>query len=168
MMWQRSEPKDWPQAAGVVVLEMGRGESRDGVVGRWLAESRSTERQTWHLRCATHEGGVWAGLAELIESLIPSIRERAPELLSRHSRELSLVLPAMRAELEFPASLTDTIEAPEQTRNYPADRAYRCLHGLGGSERLFPRDRPRPQLEPAGCRPGGGPLRARSWRPRPR
>lgn len=45
-------------------------------------------------------------------------------------RELCLIVPALRSELGFPKSLTDTVDEDEKTRNYPADRAYRCLHGL--------------------------------------
>jgi tetratricopeptide (TPR) repeat protein len=130
MTQQRNHSQVWPQSAGIAVVEGERGKARDAVVARWLAECRSAPGRSWHLNCSTEDGGLWAGLATLIESLLPALRESAPELLSRHGRELCLVVPALHSELRFPQSLTDTIDKEEKTRNYPADRAYRCLHGL--------------------------------------
>ncbi|MDX6708508.1 MAG: hypothetical protein QOI48_4354 [Solirubrobacteraceae bacterium] len=130
MQWQRSEPQCWPQAAGVIVLEAEPGAARDDVVTRWLDERRNTGGPTWHVHCRQQEGGPWAGLDTLVEELVAAIRERAPELLARHSHELCLVVPRLESELTFPRSLTDTSEEDEKTRNYAADRAYRALHGL--------------------------------------
>jgi tetratricopeptide (TPR) repeat protein len=130
MTWQRAEPQSWPKAPGVVVLEGQPGEARDAVVGRWLAERHDAGGPTWRLQCRPLDGGAWAGLATLIQDLLPSLRQCAQDLLRRHGRELCLVLPALRCELWFPQSLTDTAGDDEKTRNYAADRAYRCLHGL--------------------------------------
>jgi len=70
------------------------------------------------------------GLRELFQELIPTLRCQAPQLLERHAQELCQVLPELRFELGFPQSLTDIVPEEEKTRNYAADRAYRCLHGL--------------------------------------
>lgn len=130
MHWQTREPATWPREAGVVVLEGEPGEARDDVVQRWLAERRDSG-PTWRLACRPQDGGgLWAGLSMLVGDVACSLHDRAPELLSRHAHELSLVVPALRSQLEFPQSLTDTVEEDEKTRNYAADRAYRSLHGL--------------------------------------
>jgi tetratricopeptide (TPR) repeat protein len=130
MHWQHREPQAWPQRPGVVVLESERGEARDAVVERWLSARGDHGGPTWRLHCRPQEGGMWAGLGELVEDLLPALRERAPDLLSRHAHELCLVAPALRSQLDFPQSLTDTVQGDEKTRNYAADRAYRSLHGL--------------------------------------
>jgi tetratricopeptide (TPR) repeat protein len=130
MHWQTHEPAAWPREAGVVVLEGEPGAARDEVVERWLAERRDSG-PTWRLACRPQDGGgLWAGLNTLIEDVAGAMHDRAPELLSRHAHELSLVVPALRSQLEFPQSLTDTVDEEEKTRNYAADRAYRSLHGL--------------------------------------
>jgi tetratricopeptide (TPR) repeat protein len=111
-------------------LEGEPGEARDDVVDRWLAERRDGG-PTWRLACRPQDGGgLWAGVNALIEDIVGVLRDRAPDLLSRHAHELSLVLPALRSQLAFPQSLTETVEEDEKTRNYAADRAYRSLHGL--------------------------------------
>jgi len=130
MNWKHNEPCDWPQPAGVVILESEPGKARDAVVADWLHERRGCGGRTWHLQCSPLNGGIWAGLAALVDSLVPTLREQAPELLVRHGHELRLLLPELGAELGFPQSLTDTASDEEKTRNYAADRAYRCLHGL--------------------------------------
>jgi tetratricopeptide (TPR) repeat protein len=130
MHWQSREPKPWPQEAGVVVLESGPGEARDGVVASWLADRNDSGGPTWRLQCSSREGGTWAGLDTLVQKLVPDLHEQAPELLSRHAHELCLIVPALRAQLAFPETLTDTAQDDERTRNYAADRAYRSLHGL--------------------------------------
>jgi tetratricopeptide (TPR) repeat protein len=129
MQWRRHEPKDWPETTGVIVLECPPGEARDGVVARWLGR-RDAGGPTWRLRCRSQEGGAWAGLDSLVEDLAGTLRERAPDLLARHGQELCLVVPALRSQLTFAQNLTDTADPGEQTRNYPADRAYRSLQGL--------------------------------------
>jgi tetratricopeptide (TPR) repeat protein len=130
MLWLSSEPQSWAQRAGVIVLEGEAGGARDGVVARWLHQRESRSGPTWWLQCRSQEGGAWAGLNRLVEDLVPRLRDRAPELLSRHGRELSMVLPGLTPELSFPQSLADTAPDDDRARNYAADRAYRSLHGL--------------------------------------
>lgn len=130
MLWLSSEPRPWPQRTGVIVLEGEAGSARDDVVARWLRQRESCSGPTWHLHCRCQEGGVWAGLNRLVADLVPVLRERAPELLVRHGRELTLVHPALTAELSFPRCLADTAPDDDRARNYAADRAYRSLHGI--------------------------------------
>jgi len=130
MHWQRHEPQAWPDRAGVVVLEGAPGAARGEAVGRWLSQHSAGGGPTYRLQCRAHEGGTWAGLSTLIADLVAAMRERAPDLLARHAQELCLVVPALRSQLAFPQSLTDTVSDEEKTRNYAADRAYRSLHGL--------------------------------------
>ncbi len=133
--WQCSQPRSWPLAPGLSVLEANRGEERHEIISSWLADQmlapdRDGAGQMLRLRCRPEDGGPWAGLRELFQELIPTLRRQAPQLLERHAQELCQVLPELRSELGFPQSLTDIVPEEEKTRNYAADRAYRCLHGL--------------------------------------
>ncbi|MGH8933095.1 MAG: tetratricopeptide repeat protein [Egibacteraceae bacterium] len=115
----------------MILLEAAPGPARGVVVQQWLAEAEQSGATTWLLNCAYEEGGVWAGLADLIQDLVPQIRERAPQLLIKHSYELCLVLPTLRRHLTVRnPNLTETVNKDEKTRNFPADRAYRSLHGV--------------------------------------
>jgi len=127
MQWQCSEPQRG--RPGVTVLEAAPGPARDEVVARWLGRHPSGDG-AWRVRCDAREGGPWSGLDALLEALVPRLREHAPELLTQHAHELRLVVPSLTSDLDFPKSLTDTVDGDEKTRNYPADRAYRSLHGL--------------------------------------
>jgi len=131
----RSESASWPHEPGVTVLECNPGEPRDLVVARWLTERALAEGsddigQVLRVRCRPEDGGTWAGLRELVEALVVSLRLPEPDLLSRHAADICPVIPELGTQLGFPQSLTDTVSDEEKTRNYPADRAYRCLHGL--------------------------------------
>jgi tetratricopeptide (TPR) repeat protein len=115
----------------VVVFEAQPGRDRDTIVAQWLADHRQSGATTWLLNCACEEGGIWAGIADLLYGLVPQIREHAPHLLVKHSYELCLVLPTLRTQLPVRnPTLTETVSEKEKTRNYPADRGYRSLHGL--------------------------------------
>jgi tetratricopeptide (TPR) repeat protein len=130
MQWYSDEPQPWPETPGVVVLESEPGEARDAVVERWLSRNGAGVGPTWRLECGHRARGPWAGLEALVEDIVATLRDRAPDLLARHGHELCLVVPALRSRVDFPRSLTDTVEGEEKTRNYAADRAYRSLHGL--------------------------------------
>ena len=135
MNWPASQPQSWPHAPGLTVVEANRGRARAEIVSAWLADQvlgsdRDGTGQVLRLRCRPQDGGPWAGLREPVQELVRSLRREAPELLERHAPELCQVLPELRSELGFPQSLTDTVPDEEKTRNYAADRAYRCLHGL--------------------------------------
>lgn len=76
-------------------------------------------------------GGPWAGLRQLFAELLPEIEAELPELVERHASELAYVLPALKHELGVRnQTLTDLAPAEEKVRNYPADRAFRIVHGL--------------------------------------
>ncbi|MGH8907011.1 MAG: tetratricopeptide repeat protein [Egibacteraceae bacterium] len=132
MQWEHTSLRFSPELVGhAIVLEAEPGQARDAVVQQWLAKSRENGAVTWLLRCAYDWGGMWAGLADLLQDLVPQIRQRAPQLLAKHSYELCLVLPTLRQDLVVRnPTLTDIASGHEKTRNFPADRAYRSLHGL--------------------------------------
>jgi tetratricopeptide (TPR) repeat protein len=114
-----------------VFLEAESGPHRTAVLEGWLAQARQHCSSVLHLSGDMDEYGVWAGLQGLLESVLPRIRELAPQLIERHSYELCLVLPALRRELNVNnPCLTDVAADDEKVRNYPNDRAYRSLHGL--------------------------------------
>jgi tetratricopeptide (TPR) repeat protein len=130
MQWHSREPQSWPERAGVTVLEASPGAARDAVLARWIAAGAEQPGPTWRLACDSRDGGPWSGVDALAEDLVEMLRTSAPALLRQHAQELCLILPGLKADVEFPQSLTDTLSGEEKTRNYAADRAYRNLHGL--------------------------------------
>lgn len=118
-------------ASQVILLEAQPGRLRREVLQQWLQDSQINGASTWLLSCDFEEEGVWAGLKDLIAGLLPQIQEKAPELIIKHSYELTMVLPALRRQISVHnATLTDTTVFQEKVRNYPIDRAYRIVHGL--------------------------------------
>jgi tetratricopeptide (TPR) repeat protein len=118
-------------AGRVVVLEAEPGQARQGVLRQWLNAAQQSGAATWLLSCAFEEGGVWAGLADLVQEVIPHIQQTAPDLIDKHSYELCVVLPALRRHIAVRnLTLTDTATGEEKTRLYPLERVYRSLHGL--------------------------------------
>src|SRR5262249_49343484 len=97
----------------------------------WLARARQAGRAVLRLDGDVAQHGVWSALDQLLWSVLPDVRVRAPELIERHAYELCLVLPALRRDIQ-PRNpcLTDVASDEEKVRNYPNDRAYRSLHGL--------------------------------------
>ena len=131
MQWHDHDPGYRPdELTRVAVLEAEAGPARRELLECWRRQAADAGCRTWLLRCAPEQGGLWAGLAELIESAVAPIEHDAPGLVAAHGYEITLVLPRYRARLEVSRPLTDTVAPAEQTRNYPADRAYRSLHGL--------------------------------------
>lgn len=87
--------------------------------------------EVFFLDCAFENGGPWAGVKDLFAAVVPLAAARRPDLLRRHDYELVHVLPELRRQLAVRnPSLTDTAATEEKTRNYPADRAFRIVHGL--------------------------------------
>jgi tetratricopeptide (TPR) repeat protein len=114
-----------------VFLEAEAGPQRTAVLDAWLTQARQNGSSVLHLSGDVDEHGVWAGVQGLLESVLPRIRQVAPQLIERHSYELCLVLPPLRRELSVKnPCLTDVAADDEKVRNYPNDRAYRSLHGL--------------------------------------
>ncbi|MBA2377690.1 MAG: tetratricopeptide repeat protein, partial [Rubrobacter sp.] len=98
---------------------------------QYLKKAESDGAISWFLSCDSEVNGVWAGLKDWLYELIPQIQESAPELIAKHSYELTLVLPDLRRKISVRnPNLTDTAVNDESVRNYPLDRAYRILHGL--------------------------------------
>lgn len=96
-----------------------------------LLRATPPSARSWALRCAFEEGGPWAGVRDLFRELLDDLRGAAPDLVHRHDYELVHVLPELRCQLQLRnPCLTDTAEGDERIRNYPADRAYRIVHGL--------------------------------------
>ncbi|HJT57300.1 MAG TPA: tetratricopeptide repeat protein [Ktedonobacteraceae bacterium] len=119
-------------AGHVLVLEAHPGKARRSILQDWLQESEcSSDVQTWLLSCDFNEGGAWAGLQDLLQDLVPSIQDHAPDLIAKHSYELCMAAPALQGFLpiKYP-SLTDIAPDNERVRFYGLSRAYRSLHGL--------------------------------------
>ncbi|MBV9175366.1 MAG: tetratricopeptide repeat protein [Chloroflexi bacterium] len=114
-----------------LVLEAPAGSARAAVLDAWLDQARNEGRRTLHISGNVDQRGIWAGLDQLLWSVVPGVRQRAPQLVERHAYELCLVLPTLRREIEIKnPCLTDVANDEEKVRNYPNDRAYRSLHGL--------------------------------------
>lgn len=120
---------DWRNRT--VVLAAPRGPARRAILKLWLYQARKAGAATWLLSCALEQEGLWAGLAAMLEDLVPRIQAVAPELIERHSYELCLIVPRLRESVIVQnPNLTEAATEEEKVRNYPADRAYRSLHGI--------------------------------------
>ena len=132
MDWQNKSlinPLEW--SGQVILLEAESGQARAKVLKQLLEESQLRGAKTWFLSCDFDKEGVWAGLKDLLQELVPQIQNTAPELIKNHSYELTLVLPSLRRQILVQnANLTDTAAKGEKIRNYPAERAERILHGI--------------------------------------
>ena len=133
MQWQENLPALPLESPGqTVIVEARPGRFRRQQLRDWL-EAKTGEHPSWGrlLAMDAGHGGVWAGVDEWLEQLLPEIGERAPELLQKHSFELASILPSQRQQLEASSrSLTDTASPTESVRNYAIDRAYRIGHGI--------------------------------------
>src|SRR5947209_3010905 len=124
-----SESLNLTELAGQVLL-VEAGQARRSVLEGWVRKARKGGNG-WLLPCDFAEGGPWAGVADLFLDVVPKLEANAGELLVRHDYELVSILPALRSKLNpRNPSLTDVANAKEQVRLYPADRAFRILHGL--------------------------------------
>lgn len=130
----------------ILVCEAADGAERQ----RWLrqiCQTTSEEARVFYLNVRFHDGGPWAGICELFGSLLPELRQRCLDLVEHHNAELAYVLPALKRDLGVRnQTLTDLAPPEEKVRNYPADRAYRVVHGLidllEGYKRELDNDRP--------------------------
>lgn len=113
-----------------IAIEAPPGRQRHDAL---IEEARSVDEAEdwWVLDCHFEHGGPWAGIRKLFETLVPAVEKHRPDLVRDHDYELVHVLPELRKSLEVRnPTLTDTAAAEEKTRNYPADRAFRIVHGL--------------------------------------
>ncbi len=115
----------------VLIVEGAAGRARR----RWLEEhtlpSALPHARSFSISCDFETGGPWGGVSQLFEELFTEIQGSRPELVESHALELVSVLPRLRHSLAvLNPSLTDLASPEERTRNYPADRAFRIIHGL--------------------------------------
>lgn len=132
MDWQQQMPDARSVAAGtVILLEAEAGSARREVLRRWLEDPQKDSSTTsWLLSCDFDEGGVWAGIRNMCEQILPRLEEAAPHLVLKHAYELINVMPYLLGKIEVRHPLTETAPMDEQVRNYPIDRAFRVVHGL--------------------------------------
>jgi tetratricopeptide (TPR) repeat protein len=126
-------PRPARELAGkVVILEAPAGTARRTLLQQCLQEAEQTlDAATWLLACNFSVGGAWAGLQDLLAAAVSQMEQQDPELLSAHSYELCLAAPSLRRRISVQhPTLTELAQGHERVRNYPADRAYRSLHGL--------------------------------------
>ena len=95
-------------------------------------ETAPSVSRTFQLDAHFGTGGTWSGVEPLIEAAYLSLLEmRQDALIDQHLLELHMVLLHHRDRIRPKYwCLTDTATAEEKTRFYPADRAYRLVHGL--------------------------------------
>lgn len=112
------------------VLEATPGAARNEFLGNLGAQAAGAGGRLWSINCNFENGGPWAGVRDLVSILVEEIGLE-DELVKRHTSELVHVVPSLRRHLtERHLTLTDTAPAAEKVRNYPADRAFRLVHGL--------------------------------------
>jgi tetratricopeptide (TPR) repeat protein len=115
----------------ILIVEAAAGANRRRWAEDRLQEMAQAGTRAFSVCCDFDAGGAWAGVSELFASLLPEIKAAQPNLLERHAFELVNILPRLRRSLEVRnPNLTDLAPASERTRNYPADRAFRNVHGL--------------------------------------
>lgn len=119
------------QVGKVLLLEARPGEARRRFLAEVCAAAREAGARASLLDCDFAAGGPWAGVRELFASLLDELQAERPDLVHRHDYELVHVVPALRRMLAVRnPTLTDLAPPEEKSRNYPADRAFRIVHGL--------------------------------------
>ena len=115
----------------VAVLEAAAGATRARLIEDRLQECARCGARTFNLSCDFEQGGPWAGVTALFSELLGEIQQRRPDLIEQHGLELVYILPLLRRSIDIRnPNLTDMAPRSERTRNYPADRAVRNIHGL--------------------------------------
>lgn len=115
---------------GIIVLEAPAGRSRRRLLQAWAGQAEARGASSWVLPCGITEAGLWAGVNTLFASLLPALRETAPELVDEHAMELWAVLPETGPDEHVQETLTEAASGVEAVRNYALDRAYRIPQGL--------------------------------------
>ncbi|MBU7584437.1 MAG: tetratricopeptide repeat protein [Nostoc sp. TH1S01] len=120
-----------PEIGQVIVLEATKGQCRYNYLQQIIEKAHDSGTKAWLLNCDKTMEGPWAGLKDLLTDILPQVQVQAPDLIVKHDYELTRVLPALRhlISVRYP-SLTDMAVEKEQIRNYPADRAFRIIHGV--------------------------------------
>lgn len=96
-----------------------------------MEQAQAQDTKTYLLACAMEEDGPWTGLKTFLQTIIGQLTPDAQHIIQQHAYELAIIFPEMRTTLEVHnPTLTDLSSDEERTRNWPADRAYRIVHGL--------------------------------------
>jgi hypothetical protein len=115
----------------VLIVEAPAGAARNRWIDECLEGYALKGARVFHLPCDFERGGPWAGVTELFSELFSEIQYYRPDLIEPHGFELGYILPSLRRSLKVRnPNLTDLAPSSEKTRNYPADRAVRNIHGL--------------------------------------
>ncbi|MDB4948826.1 MAG: Tetratricopeptide 2 repeat protein, partial [Gemmatimonadetes bacterium] len=118
-------------AGAVVVLEAAAGAARRAALDAWADAARADGAEAWVVSCGVSRSGIWGGLNTWLEDLLPRLRAGAPDLVTRHDRELTAALPRLKREIAVRhLTLTETAQDDEAVRNFALDRAYRIPQGL--------------------------------------
>jgi tetratricopeptide (TPR) repeat protein len=132
--YHQQEMAGWHLHGGAVIaVAAPAGSARRKLLAERLGEAAAAGAQTWLLDCDFDHGGPWAGVRELVQSLVHQAAgdSAGQQLLRRHDYELVRVLPTLRSSLGVTREgLTETAAGDERVRNYPADRAFRLTQGL--------------------------------------
>jgi tetratricopeptide (TPR) repeat protein len=125
-------PRNWFQAGGgIISVEAPSGQERRDILRDLQLQAEQEGVRAWLLSCAFEDGGPWAGIQDLYRSLVEGVVGEQRHLLRQHDYELVHVLPELKRSLPVRnPCLTDIAGPDEKVRNYPADRAYRIVHGL--------------------------------------
>jgi hypothetical protein len=126
-------PEGWSQAGGkIAFVEAPSRQARRDRLNELRREAEQEGAKAWVLPCAFEEGGPWAGIRDLYLPLVEKAsEEQQQQLLQQHDYEICHVLPEMKRRIPVRnPCLTDIAGPDEKVRNYPADRAYRIVHGL--------------------------------------
>ncbi len=115
----------------VLVVEAPAGAPRQAWLEERLHEAAQSGARTFNLSCSFDAGGPWAGVNGLFSAIFSEIQSQRPELVDHHSLELVYAVPRLRHSLTIDnPTLTDQASPEERVRSYPADRAFRTVHGL--------------------------------------
>jgi len=115
----------------VLVVEAPAGAARQSWLKKRLHKAAQSGARTFDLCCSFDAGGPWAGVNELFSEIFPEIQSQRPRLVEHHSLELVYAVPRLRHSLTIDnPTLTDQAPPEERVRSYPADRAFRTIHGL--------------------------------------
>jgi tetratricopeptide (TPR) repeat protein len=118
-------------ARPVLIIEAASGRARRQVLEQYARERAEAGSRIFSLSCDFDAAGLWAGTSGLFSELLSQIQERRPDLIEQHVFELVHVLPQLRRSCSVRnPTLTDLASDEEKVRNYPADRAFRIVHGL--------------------------------------
>jgi tetratricopeptide (TPR) repeat protein len=128
----QAPPAAWfRQGSRVLALEAPAGGERRALLRSWLQDADADGARTWFLPCGFAGGGPWGGVRDLFAGYLEEMEDENSEILRRHDYELVRVLPHLRRSLGTTREgLTELSSDQEHVRNYPADRAFRLVHGL--------------------------------------